>query len=265
MPIQVAVPVKCLVGIAFVAACSFSQSQGTGKLISKEPLDQIADFAERICPPVKDSGTTSSVEISGQAKAELSKLLKKLADLGVSGAAKYKSSEYEGVLREQLASLLKSNQDCRLAVFRELSSRLLPTPKPQTDRAVFVPPPLTQLPPKTCTPRWSECTGYNNLIGLWRGRIPKGPMMTVLVEPQQGENVLASFVINEQRCQASLALRYVNDTMLSTAEFFFKPIATTSGCPEIESISLTPLDSTAWFKLTKPGGDQIVITANKPV
>jgi hypothetical protein len=87
----------------------------------KKALDSIAEFAERMCTSIPFKGDSTTVELSGQAKAELSRLLKKIADAGLGGAVKYQSSEYEGVLQKDLASAIKSSQDCRISIFKELN------------------------------------------------------------------------------------------------------------------------------------------------
>ena len=93
----------------------------------KQALDVIADFADRICDPAKVPlvGSSSSLELSGKAKAELSELVKKVANVGVEGAAKYQSSKYANVLQKDLVAVLRENKDCRLKVFEKLQSRLL--------------------------------------------------------------------------------------------------------------------------------------------
>lgn len=55
----------------------------------KEFLETIGDFAERICPKVPLEGSLSTVDLSGTAKAELNGLPKKMAGIGIQGAAKY--------------------------------------------------------------------------------------------------------------------------------------------------------------------------------
>ena len=91
----------------------------------KEALDLIADFADRLCKDVPLEGSRSELELSGTATAELNGLIKKLVDLGIHGAAKYRKSEYQGVLRNDLATALEKSTDCKLEVFRELKDVLL--------------------------------------------------------------------------------------------------------------------------------------------
>ena len=56
-------------------------------------LNFIEDFASRICETIPQSGTSSTIELSGKAKAELSNLLKKIANLGIEGGVKYQDSK----------------------------------------------------------------------------------------------------------------------------------------------------------------------------
>lgn len=92
----------------------------------EEALRIIADFADRLCksPPLKGSAT--DLELSGSAKAELNEVIKKVVGLGIEGAAKYKGSEYQGVLQKDLTNLLQDSAKCRIEVFRELKDKLLP-------------------------------------------------------------------------------------------------------------------------------------------
>jgi hypothetical protein len=135
-------------------------------LETKKALDILSDFANRICLTVPQTGTSGNVELTGKAKAELNELLKKIANLGVEGAAKYQASEWKGVLQQELAEQLNKSRDCQLEVVRELKDRLLTAvPSPQEPRPVPSPTPITgprQLPPKRPGP-WAA-----QLIGSWK-------------------------------------------------------------------------------------------------
>ncbi len=96
-----------------------------------QALNLIADFAERLCATAPVKGGNQSIELSGTAKADLANVLKKVADLGIEGAAKYTASDYQGVLQGDLAKLLEDASKCRLEVWRDLKDRLLP-PGPQS-------------------------------------------------------------------------------------------------------------------------------------
>jgi hypothetical protein len=91
----------------------------------KKALKVIEDFAERLCDTVPLSGSANNYELSGNAKAELNTVIKQLVNLGVEGAAKYQSSEWQGVLQQDLAGQLSQSRDCKLRVFENLSNKLL--------------------------------------------------------------------------------------------------------------------------------------------
>src|SRR5438876_208696 len=62
----------------------------------EKALNIIADFADRLCKTVPLEGTNQKLELSGGARAELNEVLKKIAELGIEGAAQYQTSEYQG-------------------------------------------------------------------------------------------------------------------------------------------------------------------------
>jgi hypothetical protein len=63
--------------------------------------------------------------VSGKAQAELPELLKKIANLGFEGAVKYQTSDYNGVLRQDLAGQFNSFRDCKIKVLKEFKDKLL--------------------------------------------------------------------------------------------------------------------------------------------
>jgi hypothetical protein len=130
--------------VAMAVAMSFStartQSPPPDALSrQKAALDVIRDFADGFCKTVPQSGKSESVEASGDAKANLNGLLKKLTDLGFQGAAKYKEEEWQGPLRDSLATMTKDNQTCRLEIWKDLQSKLLQS------SASYVVPKLVQM------------------------------------------------------------------------------------------------------------------------
>jgi hypothetical protein len=52
-------------------------------------------------------------------------MLKKIANLGIEGAAKYQTSDWQGVLQRDLAEQLNRSRNCKLEVFKDLKDRLL--------------------------------------------------------------------------------------------------------------------------------------------
>ena len=89
-------------------------------------LKLIGDFANGLCNTPSLKGSSSSLELSGNAKAEVSKLLKQLAELKIEGAAKYQNAEYEGLLQKDLANSLKDSNTCKQKVFNDLNDKLIP-------------------------------------------------------------------------------------------------------------------------------------------
>lgn len=90
-----------------------------------DALNVIADFADRICNKISTSGGKKSLELSGHGKVELKGLLKKIADLGVEGGAKYQDVSYESVLQKDLARMLRESSNCKLEVFKDLKDKLI--------------------------------------------------------------------------------------------------------------------------------------------
>lgn len=91
----------------------------------EKALNDIANFADRICNNLPLTGSGEDLELSGDAKAELNGLINKLVSLGIHGAVKYKKTNYENVLQKDLATSLKDSANCKLEVFRELKSKML--------------------------------------------------------------------------------------------------------------------------------------------
>ena len=90
---------------------------------SAEALKVIGDFADRLCQTVPLETQTETLQLSGDAKAELEGIIKKLASLGISGAAKYESSSSKNVLQKDLAEVLKDARNCRLQIWNDLKGK----------------------------------------------------------------------------------------------------------------------------------------------
>jgi len=92
----------------------------------REALDLITKFAASECGAAAQlQGKSSSVEISGAGKAELAKVLRRIAELNLQGGATFKDSEYQGFLQKDLPAALQSERSCRAEVRRALI-RLVP-------------------------------------------------------------------------------------------------------------------------------------------
>jgi len=58
-------------------------------------------------------------------------LAKRLASLGVSAKGDITSSEYQGVLQQDLLAAMKDNRECKLRVLDKLQAAVLPTGIPE--------------------------------------------------------------------------------------------------------------------------------------
>ena len=94
----------------------------------KQGLDIIAEFADKFCKEVPLVGKGNNIELSGKGKAELEGIISKLANLGIAGAAKYQSTEYQGLLQKDLLEGFKSGTNCRLQIWGDLKDSLLTSP-----------------------------------------------------------------------------------------------------------------------------------------
>jgi hypothetical protein len=112
-----------IIGAVLVSGAVSAQTQS-------QALKDITDTADRICGYVALSGQSTGVELSGDVKAELSKLAKVLADLGLSGTGRITNQSYEGILQQELSSTLRDIRQCKLNVFTSLQQVLIPQPPP---------------------------------------------------------------------------------------------------------------------------------------
>jgi hypothetical protein len=89
--------------------------------LNPEQTNIIRDTAASICNTVRDvKGQKSEVQIQGDVKATLSGVVKKLADLGVSGAGSLNREEFEGLSRDATATALEGDRGCRERVFNKM-------------------------------------------------------------------------------------------------------------------------------------------------
>jgi hypothetical protein len=93
-------------------------------------LAAITSAANEICSTVAMEGSSQNTQLSGDVKAKLDGLISKLADLGVEGSGQFTSTQYKGVLQQDLASTLKSNEDCKQNVLKMLQEKMIPSLAP---------------------------------------------------------------------------------------------------------------------------------------
>lgn len=93
---------------------------------SKNTLNTISEFANKICADPAYSGSNTSENAGAKAKVELLSLIKKLIDAKVEIGADYKRQEYTGLLQKDLLEATKNAATCRLTIAKDLADRLLP-------------------------------------------------------------------------------------------------------------------------------------------
>jgi len=125
--------------------------EGQEQTINAEALATIEDFSSKFCGDYLEGGSASAMSASGEAQAQLTGLFKKLADLGIKGAASINSEEYIGVLREDLGEELKNARECRLAVWESLKEAVI-------QESVKDPPPAPTLQADDGVRLWNEDT-----------------------------------------------------------------------------------------------------------
>jgi len=115
------VRILAVVVAIFTTPEAYSQSLD----VQTKALALITKTADDICGIVAHAGNYQSVNIKGDVKAQLSGLIKQLADLGISGAADYSADQYEGVIRTDLAGTIQHNAECKLVVFEKLQEKMI--------------------------------------------------------------------------------------------------------------------------------------------
>lgn len=127
-----AAPLKIgvLLLVSFLGASTTSAQSPSDPLgVQKEAVELLLFAADGICQTVPAVESKTSFQLSGDAKATISKLLKRLADLGVSGAVKYQNEQTTGVLQEQLAETIAKSNDCKRDVLHTLKG-MIPVVEP---------------------------------------------------------------------------------------------------------------------------------------
>ncbi len=114
-----------------LSSIAFIKSTNATDLETQKALDMISDFAERMCDKVPIVGSDNHLELSGSAKAELNRLLKNIADLGIDGAAKYQENQWSGILQKDIANIIMKRTDCKIKIWDDLKDKIIlidPTP-----------------------------------------------------------------------------------------------------------------------------------------
>jgi hypothetical protein len=114
------------VSLVLLSGAVFAENAHAQSLEAQaKALDLIATFADRMCNIVRLAGTSQNLKVTGDVKAQLSGLIKQLADIGISGAADFTTDQYEGFLRADLAAAVEHNAECKLKLFDKLQEKMI--------------------------------------------------------------------------------------------------------------------------------------------
>jgi hypothetical protein len=116
---------KATVSLSWLIALFLAFPVYGAPLDAQAAINLITNTADKICNVVSTKGEAGSTEVKGQLKAELSGLAARLATVGVSGSGSINSEQYQNVLRQDLATTLRDNANCKLKVFEKLEEKLL--------------------------------------------------------------------------------------------------------------------------------------------
>jgi hypothetical protein len=94
---------------------------GAQPQLLEQQLKTIALFADQFCKEIPLEGEQRQSRLSGQARAELSNILRRLVDLGIDGAGEINLDEYAGFERSDLLPAFQTNQECRLNILNYLT------------------------------------------------------------------------------------------------------------------------------------------------
>lgn len=108
-----------------LAVVAGAQAQSQSLEAQTQALGLITKTADEICSIVSHAGNYQGIKVKGEVKAQLSGLIKKMADVGVSGAADFTADQYENVIQSELSSTIQHNADCKLKVFDRLQEKMI--------------------------------------------------------------------------------------------------------------------------------------------
>ena len=119
-----------VIGIIYLIGCTAISQNAVSQDLEKgeKALGIINRFANDICNKPDMRGKSTTIEVQGKAKVEVSKLVKQLADLKIEGASNFSKNEYEGLLQKDLLPALQDSTKCKEKVYNDLKDRFLPRP-----------------------------------------------------------------------------------------------------------------------------------------
>ncbi|OOE67539.1 hypothetical protein BZG20_05830 [Salinivibrio sp. IB868] len=102
--------------IKFTLVCLLSASSFPS-IASSQKVNMAIDAAQALCSTPHQFGSGSSLKLSAQAKADVGKIIRKLASANGNVNAEYIENEWLGVRQEELAKAMKDSNSCKSNIF----------------------------------------------------------------------------------------------------------------------------------------------------
>jgi hypothetical protein len=171
-----------------MVALASAHAASADPLDPTQALDLITQTADRICNVVSTKGEAESADVKGQVQAQLSRLAAKLANVGVSGTGSINNEQYQNVLRQDLASTLHDNAECKLKVFQTLQVKLLPE---------IMPPPANNQPVEPRSNVQHNPIAWSDQLSFWTNGLLLGFVVRGNVTSPTPVQLTDAYVVSE--------------------------------------------------------------------
>lgn len=119
---------RTLISMSILITISYSSFTHSAPVDTDKASSLIKDMAETMCGEMFKGGHSSSRSLSPEASVRVNSILKQIVDAGGSIKGDISSSDYYGVLHDQLGDTIKNGQQCRLHVWDDLKVLLVGKP-----------------------------------------------------------------------------------------------------------------------------------------
>lgn len=116
---------RTLALLSLLIAASHPSLTLSAPLDANKASSLIKDMAEAMCGEMFNGGHSNSRTLSADATLKVNNILKQIVDAGGSIKGDISSSDYYGVLHDQLGETIKNGQQCRLHVWDDLKVLLV--------------------------------------------------------------------------------------------------------------------------------------------
>lgn len=123
-------PISMISGVALVLLPVYSASPVWGQADPEQQrqtqaLMLIRETARDICYDIQQSGQETDFQMKGEIQAKVSGIAARIANLGVGATAEVQDSQYQGMVRDQVADVIRRSIDCKKDVFDKLCKTML--------------------------------------------------------------------------------------------------------------------------------------------